>query len=322
MRTANLRFVLLLVLLVCTPAVFAACNDVPVPVAPHDLSINAAKGGTRSPTPRRLGADKDTEALLISLVTDANARLAAKNYPYRIDRAFYYTAGEEQGRTIFFDDRTLRLGLHYVPGDPRRANGDNLDIAYMIDQVELPTGFDASTTTAAGDRAMSTWDGVECSDIPITKLPNIPDDIGFLNGGIFAALLGADITHAGWLPTLGGTTLGVTIPFAFIDGEGNFTDINNDGMIDTAFSEIYYSNAFEWADDGVSNIDIESVMLHEAGHGLDQGHFGKLFRTDKNGKFHFAPRALMNAGYTGPQRDVNQVDSAGHCTLWASWPNR
>jgi len=322
MTTGDLRLVLLLVLLVCTSVIFTTCSDVPVPVAPHDLSISAAKGGIRSPTPDQVGADQDTEAILTAMVADANARLAAKSYPYRIERAFYYTAGEEQGRTIFFDDRTLRLGIHYVPGDPRRANGDNLDIAYMIDQVELPTGFDAATTTAAGDRAMSTWNSVECSDIPITKLPNIPDDIGFLNGGLFAALLGADITHAGWLPTLGGTTLGVTIPFGFIDGEGNFTDINNDGMVDTAFSEIYYSNAFTWADDGVNNIDIETVMLHEAAHGLDQGHFGKLFQTDANGRFHFAPRAVMNAGYTGPQRTIGRTDEAGHCGIWGRWPRR
>ena len=44
-----------------------------------------------------------------------------------------------------------------------------------------------------------------------------------------------------------------------------------------------------------STYDIETVALHEAGHGLSQGHFGKAFRTVKNGKLHFSPRAVMNA---------------------------
>ncbi len=298
------------------PVVFAfACSDGTVlpPTSPESLpspsfSVTASNA-------------QDPEAIIRRLVEDANARLESEGANVRIERAFYYTASHEQGQTIFFNDRTLQLPIHFVAGDPRRVNGD--DIAYMIDQVQLPTGFDAPTVTAAGDRAMATWDGVQCSTIPITPLPNIPAlDIGLAFGGFPSWLLGADITHAGWVPTLGGTTLGLSIPFGFIDGSGNFTDINNDGKIDTAFWEIYYSNAFTWADDGVNNIDIQTVMLHEAAHGLDQGHFGKLFRTDANGRFHFAPRAVMNAGYTGPQRTIGRTDEAGHCGIWGRWPRR
>ncbi len=294
-----------------------ACSDGTVlpPTSPESLP---------SPSFSVTASDaQDTEAIIRRLVEDANARLESEGANVRIERAFYYTATHEQGQTIFFNDRTARLGIHFVAGDPRRVNGDNLDIAYMTDQVQLPTGFDAPTVTAAVDRAMATWDGVQCSTIPITPLPNIPAlDIGFLAGGVPSWLLGADITQAGWLPTLGGTTLGVSFPFAFLDGSGNFTDINNDGKLDTAFWEIYYSDAFTWADDGVNNIDIQTVVLHEAGHGLDQGHFGKLFRTDSNGKFHFAPRAVLNAGYTGPQRTIGRTDEAGHCSIWGRWPRR
>ena len=60
--------------------------------------------------------------------------------------------------------------------------------------------------------------------------------------------------------------------------------------------------AFTWADDGVSHFDIETVALHEAGHGLSQGHFGKIHGTVANGKIHFSPRAVMNAAYSGVQR--------------------
>ena len=55
MSTADLRLVLLLILLVFTSAVFAACND--VPVAPDDLSISGAKGGVPGPPPGK-GGDK------------------------------------------------------------------------------------------------------------------------------------------------------------------------------------------------------------------------------------------------------------------------
>ena len=56
--------------------------------------------------------------------------------------------------------------------------------------------------------------------------------------------------------------------------------------------------------------------------GLSQAHFGKLFRTDANGKLHFTPRAVMNAGYTGIQQQIGKTDNAGHCSNWANWPNK
>ncbi|MFQ6112957.1 MAG: hypothetical protein ACE5NG_02580 [bacterium] len=262
------------------------------------------------------------EAAVRALVEDANARLEVEGSNYWIERAFYYTASHEVGRTVYFDDRTKQLSLHFVPGDPRRYVGDNMDIAYMVDQRKKEaSNLPIAVTTAAIDRAMATWDGVDCSTIPITRLPNIRRfNLGFAAGGFPAFILGADITHAGWI-FLPPPILGVAIPYVWIDDSGNYTDINNDGKIDVAFWEIYYSNAYTWADDGVSNIDVETVALHEAGHGLDQGHFGGLFRTEANGKFHFDPRAVMNAGYTGPQRSLTGTDIGGHCSIWGSWPN-
>ena len=258
---------------------------------------------------------------LADLAADANARLAAEGLNVRTDRAFYYTASGQAGQTVFFDDRTKQLPLHFVPGDPRRFVGANTDIAYIVDQF-LPEASNLAipVTTAAIDRAMGTWNGENCSTIPITTLPPIPHpfNAGFLAGGFPTWLLGADITHAGWVG-LGPGVLGVAFGFIFVLGPP--TDIDNNGKLDTAFWEIYYSTSFTWADDGVTDFDVQTVATHEAGHGLDQGHFGKLFRTDKNGKFHFAPRAVMNAGYTGPQRTLAGTDNGGHCSIWGSWPN-
>jgi len=224
------------------------------------------------------------------------------------------------GQTLyFFNVGRKQLGLHFVSGDPRRNWSPGDDIVYRTDQVQGATGLTIAQTTAAINAAMGTWEDVICSDIPITALPNVPAvDLGIAGGGVFGA---ADIVHSGWLPNLGPGVLGVSVPFVWIDGNGNTTDINLDGKIDIAFWEIYYSNAFPWAVDlSAGKVDVQTVALHEAGHGLDQAHFGQLFRTDANGFFHFAPRAVMNAGYTGPQRMLLGSDEAGHCSIWAQWP--
>ena len=50
--------------------------------------------------------------------------------------------------------------------------------------------------------------------------------------------------------------------------------------------------------------------------------FGKVSSTTKNGKLHFAPRAVMNAVYVGGVEQVLAgTDNGGHCSIWGSWPN-
>lgn len=136
----------------------------------------------------------------------------------------------------------------------------------------------------------------------------------------------ADITHNGWLPAPffdllapGGSTfiLGVTFTIVFTDDNGNLIDTDNNGKYDVAWREIYYNDNFTWRDG--ATYDIETVSLHEAGHGLSQAHFGKAFRN--SGGLHFAPRAVMNAAYSGVQTQINQSDNGGHCSNWAQWPN-
>lgn len=269
----------------------------------------------------------------MALMTAVNAQLEANEADYRLDRVEYLTPDDsgEVGQTVFFNNRTWQLGHHFVPGDPRR--GGRTNITYIVDQAEgAVDALTTAQTTAAIDRAMATWEGVNCSTIPITKLPDIPAlDLGVVEfrigrGGFPVPL--ADITHAGWT---GGffplNVLAGTFTFFFIDPSQLpnivFTDIDNNGKADVAFREILYSvrfnPGFTWRIN--ANIDVESVALHEAGHGLSQGHFGAFFRTDENGKFHFAPIAVMNAGYTIVQQNLAGTDEGGHCSIWASWPN-
>lgn len=96
------------------------------------------------------------------------------------------------------------------------------------------------------------------------------------------------------------------------------TDIDGDGNLDYAFAVILYTSLVPWAID--ADFDIETVALHESGHGLGQAHFGKGFLS-ANGKLHLAPRAVMNATYSGIQQKLTGTDNAGHCSMWGSWPN-
>ncbi|MDH3735275.1 MAG: hypothetical protein OEU54_17220, partial [Gemmatimonadota bacterium] len=153
-------------------------------------------------------------------------------------------------------------------------------------------------------RAMATWGATSCSSgLSIDETTVFGD---------------WDIIHGGFIGLPPGV-LGVTFPFIWVDGNGP-TDIDNDGNFDYAFAFIFYNSAFPWAIDG--NFDVETVALHEAGHGLGQGHFGKAFGTIANGKIHFAPRAVMNAAYSGVQQSPAGTDNGGHCSIWGSWPQR
>ena len=268
-----------------------------------------------------------------ALLDRLNLQLASQGADLQIEKVEWITASDEAGQTIFFNNRgNKRLGSHWVPGDPRR--GGFTDIAYFVDLFDGATssGLSAGDTTGAIDRAMTTWDQQNCSTIPITNIGAFNVDLGYVQfllgfGGVAAPLF--DITHAGFLggaffdaltPGGSGFILGVTFTFIWLDpATGDPSDVDNNGRQDTAFREIYYNDAFSWAIGG--NIDVETVALHEAGHGLSQAHFGKLSRTDSNGKFHFAPQAVMNAGYTQVQQTLLGTDNAGHCSSWGSWPN-
>jgi hypothetical protein len=225
------------------------------------------------------------------LMKNVNPELQAGNAAYSLHSAEFLTPDNvsEVGQTVFFNDRTKQLGAHFVPFDPRR--GGRGYITYTVDQTEGPIyGPTAADTTAAIDRAMATWNAVHCSTIPITKLP----DIMGLDIGLVETQLGlpgqrpfflADITHAGWLPAskLPFNVIGVTFTFIFVDpATGAPTDIDNNGKLDVAFRETYYNDRFFWSING--DVDVETVALHESGHGLSQDHFGKAFATDANGK--------------------------------------
>lgn len=287
----------------------AGCDDEPSTVAPEGLEVALAAGSAGGPQvesaiPTAIEAAITRTLPRVERLARARGVEVAPVLAHWLGNAGDATVG---GTLVVFQDRGNKrieidknTGVEWVPGDPRR--GGRTNIQYAVSPVSAPP-VSAAATEAAIDRAMATWNATtRCSDLLIEKT-SIPL---------------ADIWHAAFVP-LGPGVLAVTILFGFPDGSGGFTDLDGDRNIDYAFALILYSSDFSWAIDG--NIDVETVALHEAGHGLSQDHFGKGFITLANGRVHLAPRAVMNAAYTGVQQSLTGTDLAGHCGLWGSWPN-
>ena len=139
---------------------------------------------------------------------------------------------------------------------------------------------------------------VNCSVLPLTQNPSGAIDIGvvaFLNGLGGSPFIFADVQHAGFRDiNFAGGILGVTFTFIFVNA-GVPTDADGNGLADVAFREIYYDPSFIWRDNNVRNIDVESVAVHEMGHGLSQAHFGNDQHQNDGSLFDASPRAVMNA---------------------------
>lgn len=274
------------------------------------------------------------------MMADLNTELAAMGLDMQVAVIEYLTSGDgdEIGRTVFFSDRGNKmLGSDWVPGDPRRGGGT--DITWIIDEFDFTLDVSSvAVSSAAITRAMDTWQAETCSDIPLTSKGTTASDAGVIQwifgfGGSPPFPIPADVVHAGWLPGAffdilapggGSFILAVTFTSIWVDvsDPANIipTDIDHNFRTDTASREIYYNDNFPWADG--NHFDIETVALHEVGHGLSQGHFGEVFLSPGNNRLHFDPRAVMNASYSGIQTELTGTDAGGHCANWASWPDR
>jgi hypothetical protein len=270
----------------------------------------------------------DSSPIFSDQFADASGRTSQA--PYAVFSAEYLTTGEsgQLGRTVFFKDvGNKQLAADFVPG----MSLDGTDaVSYYVDETRPSDDLGASVTSGAITRAMNTWNAISCSDLGMVRVPsNRRTTTGFI--AELARLRGsfdyvADVVHAGWLPgsffdliAKDGSQfiLAVTYTIVFTDEKGNVTDVDNNRKLDVAWREIYYNDAFAWADG--KHYDVETIALHEAGHGLSQDHFGEAFLDAGTGQLHFSPRAVMNAAYSGIQTSITETDNAGHCSIWGSW---
>ena len=271
------------------------------------------------------------DATVLSHMRRVNRELARRGLGISVEQIEFFTIGE--GRP---SNRIHQQEFRWVPNDERRlADGEN--ITYLVDQSDGATasGLKNAQTEAAIDRAMNTWESEDClSNVDIVKRgdPRSDPDIfdSFFGFGGFGDPFLADIVNAGWLPrayfeAVGGPgggrgILAFSVTFIFIDDSEIPTDINGDNYLDTALNEVYYIDNFgKPGGDRVGNpwginvalpgIDVETVALHENGHSLGLGHFGP------------PPAAVMNPVYAGIRQSPLDIDSAGMCAVWSSWPN-
>jgi hypothetical protein len=310
-------------------SIFTACQQ--------DTPVGVDERGGLELSEQEAPVNQASVDQLVSIMEAVNAGLLSNGADYRVVKAEYTTApfGGEAGNTVLAKNTgNKRLNSDFVAFDTDRegwsgpTTGPQDDITYAVDMTGdavPPLGvLGAGQTDAAIDRAMASWEAVNCSNLPIVQNPDFGLDIGvvaFLNGLGGSPFVFADVQHAGFRDiNFAGNILGVTFTFIFIDDAGNPLDEDGDGLPDTAFTEIYYDPSWSWADDGVTDIDLESVAVHEAGHGLSQAHFGKVFLKN-DGSLKRSPLAVMNAIYSMPLRDLQGTDNGGHCSNWANWPN-
>lgn len=289
---------------------------------------------------------RNIDSPVMKLRNPATGKKQSKDTYVALAMAEYITSTEsgQIGNTIYFNNRgNKKLSFDFVPF---LSEDGTPDISYYVDNSRPSKDLDVNVTNAAIDRAMNTWDELTCSDLGIYEyvpeeivstgyITKLLFDLGYTTtdfGGSYDYF--GDVVHSGWLPaeffdipiifgSEGGSdsVIGVTFTINYTDEFGIPIDLDNNGKSDVAWREIYYNDNFTWNDG--STFDVESIALHEAGHGLSQAHFGKLFQTDSNEKFHFSPRAVMNAGYVGgAYTDIQRTDEAGHCSNWASWSKR
>lgn len=268
-----------------------------------------------------------------NFVDTTNDLLAAAGADYRIAYVEYVTNRPllaSENIIIARDLGNRRLAFDFIPDDPRRGGFDGdpntIDVWIDLTQAATSNGLSAVETTDAIASAMRTWDAESCSELGTNLIP-VGADLGLVQAilGFGGGVAVPDIMHAGWLPGAffdllapGGASfiLGATFTLTFNDG-----DLNGDGLPDLAAREIYYNDAFAWDTSGATGLyDVETIALHEAGHGLSQGHFGTIFLNPNSGRVVFSPRAVMNAVYSGVNRDLDGTDAGGHCGLWGHWP--
>lgn len=273
------------------------------------------------------GMSSRTQEDLVSMVQQVNVLLE----PYGVElEKMEYLSADNVGNTVFFNDRgNKQLASDFLPNDPRNLGGET--VPYIVDGTQAITASGFNTLSAL-ETVRNTWETVTCSgglSIPNAGVSDF--DLGFISNAFFGyggtpGFFPGVIVQAGVLPKDffdlvapggGDFILGVTFTLTYTE------DINQDGVGEVAVKEIYYNDSFNWQDVVAtgSGYDFETVALHETGHALSQAHFGKAFGTSSNGKIHFAPRALMNAGYSGVNRVVEGTDQSGHCSNWGNWPN-
>jgi|CXWL01.1.fsa_nt_gi hypothetical protein len=255
------------------------------------------------------------EADLPTLIIAANEGLRAQGMDYLIEGVEFLSAGK--ARTSI---QLHRLDYGWVVGDPRRADAQLPGLTWAMDRTWMDgSSYGGSFTTLERSvyRAGTAWNQATCVGTRALVGVHPPEadltlfDYLFGRGQLGSALR-ADIVMGGFRPDLqavfGDTTIAFTVTFVFVDGRGEVTDIDGDGRMDTAASEIYLNETTPWSfgtGAATGTYDLTTVLLHELGHALGLPHFGA------------PPVASMNPSYHGLFSNTSPTDIAALCSQYA-----
>jgi hypothetical protein len=267
-------------------------------------------------------AGQEGDSATLRAMDLANGVLKAQWMDFRVEQVELLSGDRNRPRVI---SRLHQVSPGWVPGDPRRlADGNRL--TFLVDRTEGPEGsMVLPATEAAIDRAMASWAAGLCLNrLQVVKRPDSGGDADIFDAsfgyGGFGDWRAADIVFGGWMPPSffdavtgeggGASVLAMSVTFVFV-GPGEVpTDLDQNGKLDIAASEIYFNDGFSWqAGSGSDSFDIETVALHEIGHSLGIGHI------DPN------KEAAMNPVYMGARTELTSRDEISACPIWASWPH-
>lgn len=249
----------------------------------------------------------------------SNGVLKAQWMDFRVEQVELLSIDRNKSRVI---SRLHQKPPDWVAGDPRRlADGGRL--TYLVDRTDGPEeGEVLPGVEAAVDRAVASWAAGRClRKLEVVKRPDAGEDADIFDSifgyGDFGNWQAADIVFGGWMPPSffdavtgpGGSesVLAMSVTFVFVGADGEPTDLDRDGELDIAASEIYFNDGFSWQTG--SGFDVETVALHEIGHSLGIGHIDPKHE------------AAMNPVYTGVRTELMSKDESAACPLWASWPH-
>jgi hypothetical protein len=263
-------------------------------------------------------AAQEGDPYTLEAIGSANGVLKAQWMDLRVEQVEVLSVGQAYAST-----RVHRQPFRWVSGDARRA-ADGSRLTYLVRGTpeRAASGLSAGDAETAISHAMAAWSSDVClGKVGLVKRPDMGQDpdifdaqLGFGEPGDWRA---ADVVLGGWMPPEffdavvpagGRTVLALSVTFVFVGPDGQPTDVDRDGSIDTAANEIYFNEGFDWSVDGTHGFDVRTVALHEIGHSL--------------GLVHVAPpyAAVMSPVYTGTLSELTPRDHAALCSIWSSWP--